>query len=360
MCGAARAPGVLDGRASGGFDEGMSMRRAQLSLAALVALCFGCLPPTQVTVVITTNVPCDTTEGTAIIVGSRDEVETKAPITITPTCEEGRIGTFVIAPGKDREATFVVKLVTGVGVLTDDCLISESQPDAEKGKKGCIVARRELSFVPQTPLTLPVLMRRACIGVICKTNETCAEDGVCVSDKIGDPLRCADPGGCDETSLGGTGGGSSSSGMMSSSASMMMSSSSGMMSSSSGMMSSSSGMMSSSSGMAGAGGMMTTTTVGSSGSGMAGAGGMMTTTTVGSSGSGMAGAGGMMTTTTVGSSGSGMAGAGGMMTTTTTTTGSGMAGAGGMMTTTTTTTGGMAGAGGMTTTTITKTTTVTP
>lgn len=172
------------------------------ALATLLCAGAGCQPPTEVTVALSTNVPCEAIDGTGLVVGTPDDVESKDVTSVTATCDDGRIGTMVILPGKDREAVFAVKVVTGVQVLAEECLTSTVRPTDVPGEKGCIVARRELGFLPQTPLTLPIEMRLECIGVSCPPGSTCVEGGACVGARIADPNRCADPGGCDETALG--------------------------------------------------------------------------------------------------------------------------------------------------------------
>jgi len=252
----------------------------------------GCRPPTEVTVVITTNVACEKVTDTGIVVGTAADVEQKHAGTVTSTCTGGTVGSLVLVPSKARDAAFVVKVVTGVGVSTEDCLASPTRPTDVKGERGCIVARRELGFIPQTPLTLPIVMHQACIGVQCAPDQTCVEGGLCASDKV-DPHLCAGPGGCEESALG-----------------------SGLASSSSGGMGGMGGKggggptgPSSSSGMGGMGGMM------SSGGGNGGGGGTTSSSITG-------GAGG--TGPTGPSSSSGTGGAGGTGSTSTTTmTGSG-------------------------------------
>lgn len=188
-----------------------STSRSGIFAGLVVALC-GCQPPTEISVVLTTNLSCGEIDGTAVVVGAPSDVESKDAATVTSACELGRIGSIVLVPGKERDAAFVVKAVTGVGVLPEDCLAVETRPGDVPGQRGCIIARRELAFLPKTPLTVPIAMRRACIGVVCDPGSTCVEGGVCASAKVKDPMRCADPGGCDETSLGavssgGVGGG---------------------------------------------------------------------------------------------------------------------------------------------------------
>jgi hypothetical protein len=217
-----RSPSDLDGTADASFDGGMATRLAQGGLALLSAVCCGCQPPTEITVLITTSADCADVDDTAIVVGSSPEdVATRDPATVTSMCTGGRIGSIVLIPSGSREAALAVEVVTGVEVLAEDCL-KGTVANVPGAATGCIYARRQLGFIPHTPLVLPIVMHRACIGVVCDPEQTCTETGACASATVVNPASCADPGGCDETTLGsagGTGGGTSSSSHSSGSAS---------------------------------------------------------------------------------------------------------------------------------------------
>jgi hypothetical protein len=153
-----------------------------------------CLGPTEVTLVLTTDVPCDTLQmqRTSITVGTASDIEAKDPVTITDLCDPGAgtshsIGTFVVIPGGGSSDEFAVRVVSGVDVPVGDC--------KGQGYHGCIVERRELAFVPHTPLTLPIPMDIDCLNVRCGTHETCFKGG-CVSAHIANSSACASPGGC--------------------------------------------------------------------------------------------------------------------------------------------------------------------
>ncbi len=193
-----------------------------VALAALVGAA-GCEAPTEVTLVLTTDVSCATlkTQGTTITVGSADELEDKAPVAGSDDCfpsDSGvgaisTIGTFVVVPSGGRSEAFAVRIVSGVVRAAIDCAQGGGQaPDYT----GCIVARRELSFVPHTPLTLPIVMRQDCVSIPCAAQQTCV-NGVCVSENVPDPARCTTGGACSEITLldGGLGGGSSDGGLSS-------------------------------------------------------------------------------------------------------------------------------------------------
>jgi len=188
------------------------MRRRSVPLRAASVAAFAglvgavaCESPTEVTLVLTTNLPCGTLNGTTITVGTADEIEEKAPVAQTEPgqCSVGSlgvntIGTFVLVPSQGRSAAFAVRIVSGVGNRqASDCAEGGGQPP---DYSGCIVARRELAFVPHTPLTLPILMSKECENIPCTAQETCVE-GECVPSIIPDPNHCVGSAGCSETTL---------------------------------------------------------------------------------------------------------------------------------------------------------------
>jgi hypothetical protein len=84
------------------------------------------------------------------------------------------IGSLVVVPSGSRSASFAVQIVTAVDpvVQPSDCVAPMYQ--------GCIVARRQLSFIPHTPLTLPIEMTLDCLNVFCSSAQTCYH-GQCVT-----------------------------------------------------------------------------------------------------------------------------------------------------------------------------------
>ncbi len=150
------------------------------SFAAMTAA-VACLDATQVTLVLSTDEACSNVTGTSITVGTASDIETKLPLTVTNACEPttGSIGTFVLVPDATGAAdAFAVKIVTAV---SPQQLVNCT---AANNYTGCIVARREMAFVPHTSLTLPIEMTTACIDVNCSTAtgnqlQTCTADGTC-------------------------------------------------------------------------------------------------------------------------------------------------------------------------------------
>jgi hypothetical protein len=192
------------------------LRAAAIAALAAIGGAAGCEAPTEVTLVLTTDVSCATlqTQGTTITVGSADEIEDKAPVANTYNCVSSAsggnsIGTFVVVPSHGRSDAFAVRIVTGVDKTGIECAQGGGQTP---NYTGCIVARRELAFVPHTPLTLPIVMRQDCLNIPCPMQgteqETCV-NGVCVAATIPDPARCGGAG-CSESTLldGGMGTGS--------------------------------------------------------------------------------------------------------------------------------------------------------
>jgi hypothetical protein len=171
-----------------------------LAVTSVVAA-IACEDPTEVTLVLTTDVPCSMLQGTTITVGTADALEDKDLVADTSACDPGAsgvnsIGTFVVVPSQGRSDAFAVRVVSGVGRQAHDCAPGGQAPDYTN----CIVARRELTFVPHTPLTLPIVMRKDCENRACAAQETCV-DGECVSFVIRTPNRCAGGGGCSESVL---------------------------------------------------------------------------------------------------------------------------------------------------------------
>ncbi len=159
--------------------------------AGAIATVWACRDPTEVTLNISTDVDCNTILGQAgdagtatgvkIVVGANgSELDMRSTEPVAQTSNqctpglpgahvENAIGTFVIVPdqGNGSNQSFAVMVVVGVETAAQDCTFANSY-------KGCIVARRELSFVPHTALTLPIAVDRDCLNVTCVgSDQTC-------------------------------------------------------------------------------------------------------------------------------------------------------------------------------------------
>jgi hypothetical protein len=150
-----------------------------------------CRGPTEISLVISTDVDCTDLRGTAVAIGTVDGVEEKTPVTSSTLCDaSGSIGTLVVVPSGGRSAEVGIRVVAGIGREAEACV--------PPTYAGCIVARRSIRFVVSTPLRLPVALRIDCRDVPCDATHTCV-NGVCVPSRIPDPAACVS--GCDESSL---------------------------------------------------------------------------------------------------------------------------------------------------------------
>ncbi|MBK6695765.1 MAG: hypothetical protein IPG50_26670 [Myxococcales bacterium] len=131
------------------------------------ALAWACLEPTQITVRLTTDVPCAELRGTSIYNGTGADA---IPVTTTNDCLEGSphtIGTLVLAPsGTSKDDLVTITTVAGVDVRSEECTAANQW-------KGCIVARRKLRYEKHEPLDLPIFLASACRDRACGDDETC-------------------------------------------------------------------------------------------------------------------------------------------------------------------------------------------
>lgn len=163
--------GASRGRVSGA-RRGLAVALGLLGPAVLAPL--GCLGPTEVTLVLSTDA-CDL-DDVAVFVGKGKVTEKR--YASDPACvTQGRreLGTLGIVPsGQGPRFTVTVAGKSPGG----DC----GESDAA-GRKNCIVASRTVSFQPHTPLTLPIALERACFDVDCPDGETCL-GGKCVREEV--------------------------------------------------------------------------------------------------------------------------------------------------------------------------------
>jgi hypothetical protein len=135
-----------------------------------------CRPPTEIDVVITTDVDCAKVTGTMIRAGADDGAPRSTAQ--TTSCTEGRIGDIVIVPSGPNDAR--VRIEVTLAVEHKDPAMCAASPEL------CVVARRILRFVPHEPLTLPIAMSADCLGVPCNDPNSTCEHGQCTSAVGGD------------------------------------------------------------------------------------------------------------------------------------------------------------------------------
>lgn len=173
-----------------------SKRRVSWAAAlALATAVLACRDPTQVTLEVSTDVACTELDGTRISVGPPGDPANAKVIETTLCDADQNIGSLVVTPASEDNASIAFEVVAAVDGALVDC--------APEGPR-CIVARRALQYLPNTRLTLPIVLRQACIGVECAPDETCA-NGKCVPAEI-DPHQCTGSG-CPDPGTGGGGAG---------------------------------------------------------------------------------------------------------------------------------------------------------
>ena len=172
-----------------------------IALAGIASAPAGCRSPTEITIEVTTDVACNDARGSSVTVGrfgSHDGIEDKPPTSTSVRCDAGRLGALVIVPSGANDDDVAFKIVMGFGRPLEQCV-------APSYGKGCIVARRELRFLPHAAVTVPVVMRASCDGIACGEAQTCVR-GSCRDATIHDASQCA-AAGCGEEALAPIGDG---------------------------------------------------------------------------------------------------------------------------------------------------------
>ncbi len=149
-----------------------------------------CQDPTQVSVIVRTNVPYRSDASMALWTSKGGQIAagtTPQAVYREPWLPEGTLGDLVVTPSQSQNEPLSVRVVLGVGRDPTTC--------SDTDTKGCVVARRRLAFVPHTRLRVPVVLHLACLGVVCAQDATCDRAGKCVSASV-DPAACASVDGC--------------------------------------------------------------------------------------------------------------------------------------------------------------------
>jgi hypothetical protein len=158
-------------------------------LAVIVAVsAAGCQTPTQITLVLTTDVPCDRVHGSAVKVAATSALDTTPTTASSGACSAGELGTLVIVPGPSGEGEVGVRAALALGATPADA--------CRPGAPDCIVGTRALRFVKHTRLRATIALDGACAGVACEGGTTCSR-GVCISQEV-EPSAC--PTGCPDAS----------------------------------------------------------------------------------------------------------------------------------------------------------------
>lgn len=172
-----------------------SLRRAALALAAgAVAsaplLLASCQDPTQISVLVRTNVPYRPNVTMALWSSAGGQIApgtSPQAVYREPWLSDGQLGDLVITPSGAKDGPVTLQAVLGIDRDPTTC--------TDKDAKGCVVTRRKLAFVPHTRLRVPLVLHLACDGVVCSQDTTCDYLGKCVAATV-DPDACASPAGC--------------------------------------------------------------------------------------------------------------------------------------------------------------------
>jgi len=194
---------------------GKSRTGLRVTLASAVALGFAlfgaCQTPTSVTFALRTDIDCATTKpprtlahvlfGNGGNLESKDSLEQPSSTKECVTAAAGKleaIGTVVALPSDDESAKLAMIAVLGVDRATGSCGITPDDEGDIWG--GCIVARRQLSFIEGEALTVDVPLYFDCVGVPCDQVSTCVPGRGCVSSEV-DSTECIEAS-CGEEGLG--------------------------------------------------------------------------------------------------------------------------------------------------------------
>lgn len=152
------------------------------SAATCCLVASACRAPTQVTLDIQLgeNVLCNDVHSVALAVRSTT-IDAEAQFTSqsftarTNGCVDGSIGTLVVVPDSGSDVAVVVVVAVGAKTKVEDCKAGSYD--------SCIVARRRVSFIDHTSLSVPISLDADCLGRPCGELTTCRR-GTCVDAKV--------------------------------------------------------------------------------------------------------------------------------------------------------------------------------
>lgn len=171
------------------------------ALTVVVAAVYACSGPTEMTIRVTTRIPCHALKGVAIAVAptssdAEHRVETNFYAAETTQCDsDSVVGTLVLTPGS---SSFSVIVVAGVDGNVTAC--------APPLYRGCIVARRRLSFVEHKSFDVPIDLTPDCVDVPCNTDTSCVHGNCKSVETACDAESCTQVGGSADGDGGGADG----------------------------------------------------------------------------------------------------------------------------------------------------------
>jgi len=141
-----------------------------------------CYGPTEVTVVVSTDLTC--AEGpltTGFFKGAPGQFDGTAQAETTacsnePTGTGSTVGTLVLVPSASTDGEAAIKVILARPGKTPAACLTDP--------KDCILARRAFNYSDHQSRRLPIRLAKECLGVACGENETCvAGPARCVSAK---------------------------------------------------------------------------------------------------------------------------------------------------------------------------------
>ncbi len=183
------------------------MRASRWWLLSWCVVASACKPATQVIFEIKTRLPCDQRGTGYLAVGLSGEVENAPPARVIEACDDDNllIGTYTVTPVGDRPRPVSFKVTLAVRDIDGRLVNGETDCTRSLGYAGCIVARRQVSFVRNQTIRVPVELYDACRGIACDQDSTCRASGRCGSSRV-DPMRCSAEGECTELETNPTDG----------------------------------------------------------------------------------------------------------------------------------------------------------
>lgn len=149
--------------------------RVVFALGSLLAITTRCASPTEVVVDVYTEVDCTKSATAALVVGPTLAALRSSGVTSTlSACAPStqRSGRVVLSPSGERDAPIAFQVVTRNDAEDPERTCTGSST------AGCIIARRQLRFVPGASTRVDVALRLSCVDKPCAPEETC-RNGLC-------------------------------------------------------------------------------------------------------------------------------------------------------------------------------------
>lgn len=160
----------------------VSLGRVAIAASLVAAIVVACYGATESMVAIATDVDCATARANGIEIrtaATNAELRNALSVATSNVCNPAGsindLGTIVLVPSNDAKSV-VVQVTLGVRHTAREC-------SADPTLKGCIVARRQVSYVTHQSLRIPIFLAQSCADTQCPENQTCVK-GQCVASDV--------------------------------------------------------------------------------------------------------------------------------------------------------------------------------